>query len=166
MLELLWGLCSVYGTSGDESAVAAYIAGILDTVEGVSYEYTPLGGIIAYKKGGRVPKNRVMLDAHMDEVGLIISDIADDGFLKFTTVGGIDPAVLLGRRVKVGSTLCDGVIGLTPIHLLGEDEKKKLPAVTDMYIDIGAQSKQEAEKLVCLGDNAYFYSEYIEFGDC
>ncbi|MFR0973412.1 MAG: hypothetical protein ACLSE9_03030 [Acutalibacteraceae bacterium] len=83
-----------------------------------------------------------MLDAHMDEVGFIITYITDDGYLKFTTVGGIDERVIFGRAVKVGKGLIPGVIGGKAIHQTTSEERGKLPSVEDMYIDIGASSKK------------------------
>ena len=83
-----------------------------------------------------------MLDAHMDEVGFIITYITDDGYLKFTTVGGIDERVIFGRAVKVGKELIPGVIGGKAIHQTTSEERGKLPSVEDMYIDIGASSKK------------------------
>ena len=106
-----------------------------------------------------------MLDAHMDEVGFIITYITDDGYLKFTTVGGIDERVIFGRAVKVGKELIPGVIGGKAIHQTTSEERGKLPSVEDMYIDIGASSKKEALSHVSLGDAVYFDSCYREFGD-
>ena len=104
-----------------------------------------------------------MLSAHMDEVALIVTFIDDSGFLKFTTVGGIDTQVLAGKKVIINGHI--GVTGVKPIHLLKGNEKDKYPEVDDLYIDIGASSKEDAEKYVTEGDVAYFVSEHIELGD-
>lgn len=101
-----------------------------------------------------------MADAHMDEVGLIISSVTDDGFLKFHTVGGIDTAVLMFRRVKIGNV--NGVISGKPVHLLSGSEKKKLPQENSLYIDIGAADRAEALGLVSLGDRAVICGDYAE----
>lgn len=161
MLDILRELCGIDGTSGDEGAVRdriiKYIDGFCD------WKIDPLGSIIAFKKGKKRPEKRVMLDAHTDEVGLIISSVTADGFLKFRTVGGIDTAVLLSRRVKIGDIY--GVIGCKPIHLTKGDAAKKLPEIEQLYIDIGAESEDEALKLIALGDRAVMESEWCECGD-
>ncbi|NLA72739.1 MAG: M42 family metallopeptidase, partial [Clostridiales bacterium] len=105
MLELLKELCSIYAVSSDESKVTDYIIEKIKDIEGVSFSVDALGSVIVFKKGKNQSKNKVMLDAHMDEVGFIITDIDENGFLRFSTVGGIDESVLLGRRVVVGQRL-------------------------------------------------------------
>ena len=156
-------LCDLNGISGREHAVRDYIISHLPS--DAEYRIDPLGSLIVYKKGKAEPKNKVMLDAHMDEVGFIITYITDDGYLKFTTVGGIDERVIFGRAVKVGKELIPGVIGGKAIHQTTSEERGKLPSVEDMYIDIGASSKKEALSHVSLGDAVYFDSCYREFGD-
>lgn len=156
-------LCNLNGISGREQAVRDYIISHLPS--DAKYRIDPLGSLIVYKKGKAEPKNKVMLDAHMDEVGFIITYITDDGYLKFTTVGGIDERVIFGRAVKVGKELIPGVIGGKAIHQTTSEERGKLPSVEDMYIDIGASSKKEALSHVSLGDAVYFDSCYREFGD-
>lgn len=165
MIDILRELCSLYGASGDEKDVAAYIADKLKNVAGLSVEIDALGSVIVFKKGVAVPKNKVLLDAHTDEVGLMINDISTDGFLSFDTVGGIDPAVLIGRRVVVGKARLPSVIGLKPMHLLAETEKKTMPAVRELCIDIGALCAEEAEERISVGAYAYFDSDFIAFGD-
>lgn len=156
-------LCNLNGISGREHAVRDYI--ISNLPSDAEYRIDPLGSLIVYKEGKAEPKNKVMLDAHMDEVGFIITYITEDGYLKFTTVGGIDERVIFGRAVKVGKELIPGVIGGKAIHQTTSEERGKLPSVEDMYIDIGASSKKEALSHVSLGDAVYFDSCYREFGD-
>lgn len=156
-------LCELNGISGREHSVRDYIISKLPS--DCQYTVDALGSIIVDKKGAKTPKNKVMLDAHMDEVGFIITYITDDGYLKFTTVGGIDERVIFGRAVSVGENGITGVIGAKAVHQLTGDEKGKLPRVEDMFIDIGAKSKEEAQKYVGLGSVAYFKSLYREFGD-
>ena len=101
-------------------------------------------------------KPRVMLTAHCDELGLMVRYIDDQGFLYFATIGGFDPATLPGSRVHVhtpsGPLL--GVIGRKPIHMLSADERAKMPRLSEMWIDIGVASKEEAQQLVPLGSVA------------
>lgn len=162
MLETLKDLCEINGTSGREENVREYIINRID--EKCDWQIDSMGNILAFKKGKNAAKNKVMLSAHMDEVGFIVTYITDDGYLKFATVGGIDSKVIVGRAVTVGEQGVSGVIGIKPIHMTSADEKGKAPDVKDMYIDIGASSRQEAEKFVEIGDAAYFISDFEQFG--
>ena len=100
MLDLLKRLCLIDGTSGDEGRVRDFI--INEIKDFCEYRVDNLGNIICFKKGKNTPCKKVMLDAHMDEVGLIITSITEKGFLKFSTIGGIDTSALLFKKVKIG----------------------------------------------------------------
>ena len=157
---MLEELCLINGASGDEAAVRDYIINkIKDYCE---YEVDALGSIIAFKKGKSAPAKKVMVCAHMDEVGFIITYITEDGYLKFSPVGGIDPRVVIDRVVDINGV--KGVIGSKAVHLLSAEEKKTAPDFSKLYIDIGATSREDAEKYVSLGDFAYFVSDYVKFG--
>lgn len=160
MLETLKELCLLNGISGDEKNVRDYI---ISRIEGkCEYKIDPMGNLLAFKKGKSTPKNKVMISAHMDEVGFIVTYICDNGCLKFINVGGVDPKVAVGRAVKVGDTV--GVIGNKALHLTQGDEEKTVPKLDKLYIDIGAKNKEEAEKHVSLGDPVYFVSDFVPFG--
>ena len=164
MLDTIRALGAQPGVSGRESAVRDYlIAQIRGYAD--SWETDPLGNLIVFKKGAAPAKNKVLLDAHMDEVGLIITSIDGDGFLRFAPVGGIDPRVLFGRTVCVGAQGTVGAIGVKPVHLLKEDEEGIVPPMEQLYIDIGASGREEAAALVRPGDVAWFRSEVTAFGD-
>lgn len=156
---MLKELCLLNGTSGREAAVRDYV--INQIKDYCVFSVDSLGSVIAYKKGEFEPEKKIMLCAHLDEVGFIINYITDDGYLKICPVGGIDPRVVIGRRVNVNGRL--GVIGSKAVHLLSSDEKKKAPSFDKLYVDIGAESREEAEKYAALGDAIYFESEYLEF---
>lgn len=158
---MLKDLCLLNGTSGREEAVRNYI--IEKIKDKCEYSVDVLGSVIAFKNGKKAPDKKVLVAAHTDEVGFIITDITDDGYLRFAPVGGIDAAVVLGRRVDINGI--KGVVGAKAVHLLSDDEKKNEPAFDKLAIDIGAADKAEAEKAVSLGDCAYFASDYCEFGD-
>ena len=160
---MLKTLCLLNGTSGDEKSVRDYI--INEIKDYCDYSIDALGSIIAYKKGKKAPAKKVSFNAHMDEVGFIITGITDEGYLRFSTVGGIDSRVCHDRVVTVGKNAVKGVIGDKAYHLLESDEKDKCPPIDKLLIDIGAESRKEAETLVSLGDFAYFSSDYTEFGD-
>lgn len=161
MTDFLKELCALNAVSGDEKAVRDYI---ISKIDGKADWHTDnLGNILVFKKGKKRSVKKLLIDAHMDEVGFIISSVTADGFLKFQTVGGINTAAIMFRQVKVGNL--NGVVCGTPIHLLSGDEKKKLPKSDSLYIDIGAESREEALKLVSLGDRAVMCSEYREMGN-
>lgn len=163
MLETLKTLCELNGTSGREEDIRAYI---LERIEGkCEIKVDALGNIIAFKEGKKRAKNKVMISAHMDEVGFIITYITDDGYLRFDCVGGIDEKVIVGRAVTVGEQNVPGVIGIKAIHLTDKAEEGKVPEISAMYIDIGAADKKEAEKYVSIGDSAYFISDFELFGE-
>lgn len=163
MLNYLKELCLINGTSGREEKVREYIISKISDKADITVD--PMGNVIAFVKGKKRAENKVMISAHMDEVGFIVRYITDEGFLKFTPVGGVNEKVIFGRNVTVGDNDIPGVVGVKPIHLCEKDDLKKCPKIKDMTIDIGASSKEEAEKLVSVGDSVYFVSDYVEFGD-
>ena len=163
MLEIIKELSALSGISGREDAVRDYIIEkIRDFAE---YSIDPLGNLIVFKKGKKPANHKVMLDAHTDEVGFIVTGITAEGFLKFEKVGGINTKVIVGRSVFVGENAVSGVFGIKPIHLTDKDKISAIPGKDELYIDIGAGSKEEAEKFVSLGDAVWFDSEFAEFGD-
>lgn len=163
MINELKTLCLLNGISGDEGSVREYI---LSRIKGkAEVTVDPLGNVIAFCKGRKKPKNKIMISAHMDEVGMIVNYINSDGTLKVTPVGGIDERVVFARRVSVGKNGLTGVVGGKAIHTLKDDERKKAVPFSDFNIDIGADSKEEAQKLVSLGDSVCFEGEFCRFGD-
>jgi putative aminopeptidase FrvX len=102
---------------------------------------------------------------HIDEIGLIVHHIDDDGFLWFTGVGGWDPVILVGQRVEVATRTgrVPGVVGKKPIHLMKEDDRKRVPQLKDLHIDIGASSGDDARRLVRVGDVAVIDAAPVEF---
>ena len=163
MNELLKNLTEAVGVSGDEKEVRLLLRDLsADHVD--EWRVDSMGNLIARKKGSGESALRVMVDAHMDEVGLMITDIATDGTLKFTGVGGFDDRALLGKMVQVGPKKYTGVIGAKPTHLLSSSERERVVKMDAMRIDIGAKNKDAAAKLVKVGDRAAFVTPYEELG--
>lgn len=164
MLETVKTLCALSGASGNEDDVRDYI---LERIMPFSDKITTdaMGNLIVSKKGKVQGSRKVMLCAHMDEVGLIITGIDDEGYLRFDYLGGIDRRVIIGKRVHIGKNRTLGVVGIKAYHLVGKEEEKTVPKREDMYIDIGAKDSDEAKKLVSLGDPAVFEDGIEEFGD-
>ncbi len=159
---LLKKLTEASGVSGNENEIRnIIIEEIKDHVD--SMKIDALGNLIVFKKGREIDK-KIMLAAHMDEVGLIVSDIDDMGLIKFMTVGGIDKRILVSKEVYVGEKKILGVIGAKPIHLQKRDERLNAIPLDSLYIDIGAKNKEDAEKKVAVGDYIIFATEYEEFG--
>lgn len=162
-LQTLKTLCALNGTSGREEAVRSYL--IERIKDHCDYIVDPLGNLICEVRGKRRAKNRVMLSAHMDEVGFIITDVTCDGFLRFDAVGGIDKKVVCGKAVTVGDRAVNGVIGVKPVHLTDQADAGKVPELDALFIDIGARTKEEAQQFAHIGDAAYFQSEWRDLGE-
>lgn len=162
-MKYLKELCLLDGISGNEGDVRNFIIDkIKDKCE---YTVDNLGNLIAFRKGKRTPDKKLMICAHMDEVGFIVTAVNLDGTVLFDTVGGIDSSVVSGRRVTIGKNKIKGVIGSLPIHRLSAEESEKSPKISSMYIDVGASERTETLKYIGIGDSVCFDSEYIEFGE-
>lgn len=162
MFETLNELCRLEGVSGNEDAVRNYI---IERIKNhCSFTVDPLGSIIAEKKGKHPAKRKLMVSAHMDEVGFIIVGANEAGLLLFSAVGGIDPRVVLGRSVLVGVEKLPGVIGTKAVHMQSADEKETAVPMDSLYIDIGAKDKKDALQHVSPGDRAAFQPLYAPFG--
>lgn len=135
---------------------------VLEKVKAYDHFVDSMGNVIVHKKGNG---KRVMISAHMDEVGFIVSKITDSGALKFKTVGGIEITVLAGKMVTIGKDRVVGVTGVKAIHLQSGSERENMLSVSDLIIDIGARDKADAESKVKVGDYGTFSSEAVEFGD-
>ena len=157
---LLKKLCLADGISGDEGAVRELIIG---EIKGFAdWEVDSLGNLLVHKKGRHPAKTRLMLSAHMDEVGMMVTDITQGGFLKFDEVGGIDRRVLIGKAVTIGRNNVHGVIGIKPLHLCKGEESKTIPEYGEMNIDIGADSMEQALSVVSYGDSVRYAGEFLE----
>lgn len=164
MIDTVKTLCLLSGVSGSEDEVRDYI---LESAMPYAdkIETDAMGNLMIFKRGEMHTDNKIMFAAHMDEVGLIITHIEDDGYLRFSFVGGIDRRVVIGKVVSVGENRVAGVIGIKAYHMVSREEEKNVPKVAEMYIDIGAKNREEAEKIINLGDVAVFDDRAFEFGD-
>lgn len=162
--KLLKDLTACFGVSGQEEEVRdRIIKEITPYVQ--SLKTDSIGNIIAFKKGAKTPEKKVMVCAHMDEVGLIIKKVTKDGFLRFGCVGGIDPRVLIAKKVSVGKNKVSGVIGIKAIHLQEKEESENAPGVDKMYIDIGATTQEQGLEKIRPGDYVCFEEEFVLFGE-
>lgn len=164
MLELLKELCALDGVSSCENDVRDFI---FNKIKGYAddVKIDALGNLIVFKRGEKATGNQLLLSAHMDEVGIIVTNITERGLLKFDFVGGVDRRVAIGKSVSIGSKHIPGVIGTKGIHLVGQDERKTVPQLDNLYIDIGATDKKMAESMVELGDCGAFVCTPDVFGN-
>jgi putative aminopeptidase FrvX len=157
---LLKQLTEAFGPSGCEQEVRKLI---IEAVRPYADRvYTDVLGNLYVEANLHLAGPKIMLCAHMDEVGLMIVQIEDNGLLKFRAVGGIDHRILLAKVVKIGPHRIPGVIGAKAIHLQSPEERTKPLPIEQLYIDIGARSREEAEEVVSIGDYAVFATDYRE----
>lgn len=163
-VKLLAEICETAGAPGFENRVRKLV---LREIESLVDEFSidNLGNVTAIKKGKDSSK-KVMLGAHMDEIGFIVTQIDDNGFVRFHTLGGFDPKTLTAQRVIVhGKKDLMGVMGSKPIHVMTAEERNKVPKSTDYFIDMG-MNKEEVEKHIEIGNPITRERQLIEMGDC
>jgi putative aminopeptidase FrvX len=159
--ETLRKLLTAPGPSGYEQAPAAVFREAAGAFAEITHD--TVGSTVARVKGmGDGPLVAVV--GHIDEIGLIVHHIDDDGYLWFTGVGGWDPVILVGQRVEVSTRdgRVPGVVGKKPIHLLKDEERKKAPELKQLHIDIGAKDGDDARSRVRVGDVAVIAGEPVE----
>ena len=158
---VLRSLLTATGPSGYETAPAAAFR---DAASQFAEVTTDVMGSVWARVKGASDGPRLAIVGHIDEIGLIVTHIDDNGFLRFIGVGGWDPQILVGQRVEISTRngAIRGVVGKKPIHLLKDDERKKAPEIKDLHIDIGAKDADEARGMVRIGDVAVISGEPVE----
>ncbi len=154
---MLKELCELVGVSGDEEHVREFIKNSINNEVDEIIE-DAYGNLIARKGKGRL---KIMLSAHMDEVGFMVTGIEKNGLVRFKTIGVL-PQAMVAKRVIIGKNRIPGVVGHKPVHLVEEDELKKSPEGKGLFIDIGASSKEEVSKLIEIGDTGTFDTSFFE----
>ncbi len=158
---ILKELSEAIGVSGNEDAVRKIILdAIKDHVDSIRID--AMGSITAIKKGTDSSRPRVMLDAHMDEIGFMITGFDSNGLIHFTAIGGVDDRILPGLRLLIGDDKIPGVIIWTPIH---KNRDQHVVKMSNLRIDIGVSKKDEASGKVKKGDRAVFDSRFMEIGE-
>ena len=167
LVDSLEKLSNVCGVTGREEAVSDMLKAMLKPyVDEVKVD--KLGNVIGVKKGAKKSAPKVMLAAHMDEIGLMVKNINKDGFLQFSKLGGIDDRILIAQRVIVHTEKGEkpGIVGSRPPHIMKEEERKKIVELDSLFIDIGASSKEEAQKMgVNIGDVVSFDAKFAKLTD-
>lgn len=162
-IDLLNKICTTPGAPGFEQRVRELV---LKEIEGLvdEVEIDNMGNVYAIRRGNA--DKRVMVGAHMDEIGFIVTHIDDKGFIRFHTLGGFDPKTLTAQRVIIhGKKDIIGVMASKPIHVMSPDERNKVAKITDYYIDTG-MSAEEVKELVSIGNPITREREFIEMGNC
>ena len=162
-------LSNLIGCPGHEDEVTDYILVKLEKLAVDKAWIDPLGNVLAIKEGSDPNGLRIMLDAHVDEVGFMISHISDDGFITIETLGGIDKRLMLGALLQFqtdeGKRIM-GVVGASPPHITKPDEREKVPAINEMFVDIGCASYQEVRALnLDIGSVGTFYTVCKQLND-
>ncbi len=165
MNELLKNLTEAVGVASYEHEIRALIINLIENHVD-EWHVDAMGNLIALKKGTGASDLRVLVDAHMDEVGLMITGYDSNGTLKFEAVGNFNDRTLLGKVVQIGKKKVTGVIGARPIHLLTARQRGSVVKRDTMRIDIGAKNKDAASDKVSVGDLAAFVTAYEEVGNC
>ena len=162
-IELLRKICNTPGASGFEEAIRSLIISeISNDVDELKVD--PLGNIIAIKKGNS--RQKLLLTAHMDEIGFMVQHIDDEGFIRFIPLGGFDPKTLSAQRVIIhGKKDIIGVMGSKPIHIMSQDERNKATQLKDFFIDTGL-SKEEVLEQISIGDPITRDRDLIQMGKC
>jgi putative aminopeptidase FrvX len=158
---VLRALLHAHGPSGYETAPAGVFR---EATSAFADVVTDVMGSVWARVPGTAGGPTLAIVGHIDEIGLMVSHIDDDGFLRFRGVGGWDPQILVGQRVVIGTRAGEipGVVGKKPIHLLKEEERKKVARIEELHIDIGARDGEEARGLVRIGDVAVIEGEPVE----
>ncbi|MEO0234544.1 MAG: M42 family peptidase [candidate division WOR-3 bacterium] len=160
---ILKNLSEGFGPSGNENEIRDFIVEtIKDYVD--SLKIDKMGNIVAYKKGKNNNGKKILIGAHMDEVGFMIKSIEENGMLRFLPAGSIDKRVLIGKNFLIGKDKIKGIICYKPIHLQRKDYNN-IPDVDSLFIDIGALDKKDAEKYVSVGDYAVFDTKFEKRGN-
>ncbi|HEX7610934.1 MAG TPA: M20/M25/M40 family metallo-hydrolase [Solirubrobacteraceae bacterium] len=163
--EVLRELLLARGPSGYETAPAAVWREAAGKFAEVTTDLvgTPLA-LVAPRHGYEGTARRLLLVGHIDEIGLIVTHIDDEGYLWFSEVGGWDPQILVGQRVVLDTREgpVRGVVGRKPIHLLRDEDRKKVAQIREMHIDVGARDGDEARRLVRIGDVAVIDADPLE----
>ncbi|MCW4044730.1 MAG: M42 family metallopeptidase [Candidatus Bathyarchaeota archaeon] len=163
--ENLEKLCNACGVAGREAEVRNLMVKLLKPHVDEVY-VDKLENVIGVKKGKKTAP-KVMLAAHMDEIGLMVKTISKEGFLQFAKMGGIDDRILLAQKVTVYTAkgALPGIVGSKPPHIQKEEERKKIVTYDELFIDVGAESREDAAKMgVKVGDVVGFDAEYAQIG--
>ena len=160
MVETIKYISEINAISGNEHLLRNYI---LDNIVADSVEVDSMGNIVALKKGNSSKNKKIAVVTNIDECGMIVTDITDDGYIKVDTVGDVELRSIISKQVIINDSV-KGVIGMKAIHLQKKEERKTVKKPKELFIDIGAKNKEVAQKLVSKGDYIAFTTKCDEIG--
>ena len=163
MLTMFRELSALTAPSGWEDAAGGYISKKAREL-GLTAQRDPLGNIVVEKTGGHSPKRPVVLTAYLDEPAMMIRTVTEDGLFRFGLTGDTDVRTILGKTVLVGESAHRGVVGRKPIHLTSAQERKTMPKAEELYLDLGAENREQGAEMAGPGDYAVFTPEFLELG--
>jgi len=166
--DLLDQLCAIHAVSGREDMMIAFVRDYIHPlVDEVSVDN--LGNVVGIIRGSQYPDCRLMLQAHMDELGLIVRNITSDGFIQIERIGGVPEKTLLGQRVDImtdDGSLIPGYVGAKSHHTTTSEEKFKVPSVHEMVVEVGLSSRADVERAgIQVGDPIAYHPNFHRFGD-
>lgn len=166
--NLLEKLCSIHAVSGREDTMTSFVRdSIKDFVDELSVDN--LGNVVGIIKGTKYPEFKLMLQAHMDEIGLIVRNITDDGFLLLERIGGMPEKSLLGQSMDIlteDGKIITGYIATKSHHVTSSDEKLKVPSIHEMFMDVGLRSFDDVSKAgIKVGDPITYHPNFRRFGE-
>ncbi len=162
-VKLLGEICEISGAPGFEQRIREKVISLVKPLVDV-IEIDAMGNVVAIKRGRE--RKKIMVAAHMDEISFIATHIDEEGFVRFHPLGGFDPKTLTAQRVIIhGSKDILGVMGTKPIHVMKPEERKRVPEITEYFIDTG-MPREEVEKIVRIGDPITRERKLVEMGDC
>ncbi len=161
MVESIKEISELNAISGSEDKLREYI---LNHISENNVSTDTMGNITIFKKGTLGDTKKVMVVTHVDECGLIVKDITDDGFIKFECVGNVELRSLISKKVVIADKI-NGIIGMKAIHLQKKEERETVKKAKELFIDIGAKDKKEAQKYVKKGDYISFDTKFSKAED-
>ncbi len=162
-MRILRQLSEALGVSGAEGEVRRAILSLIEPhVDDIQTD--TMGNLLATRRGTGRRRLTVLVDAHMDEVGLMVTGHTADGMLRVKAVGGLDDRLLLGKRVLVGPKKLPGVIGAKPVHLLSASERARVVDIDSLRVDIGLSKREAAESKAPLGTRIGFDTGFLDLG--
>ncbi|MFQ5653374.1 MAG: M42 family metallopeptidase [Planctomycetota bacterium] len=165
-MKLLKELCEASGAPGFEDRIRAIYRREMESLVD-RIETDGLGNVIAIREGKGDAPRKVMIAGHLDEIGFVVKHIDDNGFLRLSPLGGFDAKTLIAKRVKIINERDEeiiGVIGSKPVHVMTDEEKKKLPTVDDLFVDCG-MSGDRAKERIAVGDAVTLHQDFIQLGE-
>jgi len=160
LVEFVKNISEINAVSGDEKSLRDFI---VKNIQADEFEVDTMGNIVALKRGKLQSERKIAIATHIDECGLIVTDINDEGYIKFASVGKVELRSIISKTVLIDNKI-PGIIGMKAVHLQKKEERETVKKAKELFIDIGAKNKEEAKKLVKKGDYISFLTKFSHIG--